>query len=191
MYWDDMYSGMGDFSAEEYSWYYGWDAIRPNFEEHVTDKESRILLPGVGNDPLLLDLHGAGYTRLTAFDYSESAVERQAELLSYDSTGGASADVTLRVMDARNLDSDWTGSFDAVLEKGALDAVYLSDSGGENIERAVGELERVLRPGGICVSVSGVVPEELRREIFQENKWEWLRDGSNDLKAGCFVWRKR
>ena len=51
------------------------------------------------------------------------------------------------------------------------------------------EFERVVRPGGICISCSGVVPEELRRKMFRE--WVWLRDGSEDLRAGCFVFRKR
>ena len=26
-YWDDMYDGRGDFSSDEYSWYYGWDVV--------------------------------------------------------------------------------------------------------------------------------------------------------------------
>jgi hypothetical protein len=71
-----------------------------------------------------------------------------------------------------------------------------------------------LQKGGIFVSVSGVVPDELRRNLFpcvdaaasafsddhhqqqqqQHNHhttyWEWLRDGSQDLKAGCFIFRK-
>jgi len=186
-YWDEMYDGMGDFPSDEYTWYYGWEMIKPHFVERVPDKSSRVLVPGVGNDPTLLDLYGAGYKDITAFDYSASAVERQGELLEYDPP--AARDVVLRVRDARELDEEWGGSFDAVLEKGALDAIYLSGDG--NVERAAGELRRVLRPGGICVSVSGVVPEELRREIFPIEEWEWLRDGSDDLKAGCFVWKKR
>ena len=44
-YWDEMYAGRGDFSSEEYSWYFGWDKIRPIWEAHVPDKASRVLLP--------------------------------------------------------------------------------------------------------------------------------------------------
>jgi len=29
---------------------------------------------------------------------------------------------------------------------------------------------------------------ELRKEIFRD--WEWIRDGSDDLQAGCFVLKK-
>jgi SAM-dependent methyltransferase len=81
------------------------------------------------------------------------------------------------------LDPEWTDSFDCILEKGALDAIYLSGDG--HVEQAVAELRRVLRPGGTLVSVSGVLPDELRRELFQT--WNWMRDGTNDLKAGCFI----
>ena len=41
------------------------------------------------------------------------------------------------------------------------------------------------------MSFSGVVPEDVPRDGFDMENWEWLRDGSDDLKAGCFVLRKR
>ena len=198
-YWDGMYSGMGDFSSQEYQWYYGWSDIRKHFTQYVPlpSPESssfseevdsvKILVPGMGNDPILLDLISAGYKNITAFDYSEGAVERQSELLSYDAAAGDA--VELHHMDARALKLEWTGTFDAILEKGCLDALYLSGDG--NVETAAEELRRVLKPGGVFVSVSGVVPKELRYEIFTKENYEWLRDGSDDLKAGCFLWRKR
>jgi len=95
--------------------------------------------------------------------------------------------IDLHTMDARKLPNpDWNERFDAVIEKGALDAIYLSGDG--NVERAVAELGRVLKPGGIFLSISGVVPPELRKELFQE--WEWIKDGSDELQAGCFVLKK-
>jgi len=187
-YWDDMYRGFGDFASEEYEWYFGWSDIKPYFQEHV-DTTSKVLIPGMGNDPLLLDLVGAGYGDITAFDYSEGAVARQAELLAYDAN--AEDVVTLLCRDARALDEAWTDAFDAILEKGCLDALYLSDDTDGNVRKAAEELRRVLKPGGIFVSVSGVVPADLRREMFSTDKYDWIRDGTEDLKAGCFVWRKR
>ncbi|KAL7534885.1 hypothetical protein ACHAWF_004979 [Thalassiosira exigua] len=186
---------MGDFAADEYSWYYGFEAIKPVLEEHVgaaaAEERSKlsVLVPGCGNDPLLLDLFGAGYRRLTAFDYSPGAIERQRELLEYLPVGSDVDGIDLRVEDARSLPKEWEGSFDVVVEKGALDAIYLSGDG--NVEQSASELARVVKPGGTCVSVSGVVPEGLRREVFGAEDWEWLRDGSEDLKAGCFVLRRR
>lgn len=205
-YWDDMYSGLGDFSSEEYSWYFGWDEIKKYFMEYApqplkklnknrrnnNDKidivsEPKILIPGVGNDGIVLDLYNYGYTDITAFDYSDSAIERQTDLLSYSSQ--ALEDVTLLVRDARELDEEWEKKFDMIFEKGALDAIYLSGDG--YVDLAVRELSRVIKKGGMFISVSGVVDEELRRDLFSEDQWEWLRDGSTDLKAGCFIWRRK
>ena len=183
-YWDETYLGRGDFCAEEYSWYYGFEVMKQYVSEMIPDKSSRILLPGIGNDSMAADLIDCGYTNLVAFDYSEHAIERQHDLL-WDVPSGVT--VELLQLDARNLPTEWAGSFDAVIEKGALDAIYLS--GSDNEEAAVEEITRVLRPGGIVISVSGVVPAERRRELFAD--YEWIRDGTDDLKAGCFLLRKQ
>lgn len=206
-YWDELYLGRGDFPADEYTWYFGWDTYQKIVQEHVPNRQACILLPGIGNDPILLDLLQKGYDNLTATDYSEHAIARQRDLLSYQyswdedddmdgSSGGGTTisttsdgKVQLKCMDARKMEKTWTNRFDAVLEKGALDAIYLSGDG--NLEATAQELKRVLKPGGILISISGVVPEELRRQVFggdeDDDSWEWLRDGSKDLKAGCFV----
>ena len=84
-------------------------------------------------------------------------------------------------------DTSWTNRFRVILEKGTLDAIYLSGDG--HLESTVREFERILQPGGILISVSGVVPEDVRRHVFQD--WNWLEDGSDDLKAGCFVLQYR
>jgi len=200
-YWDAMYEGMGEFSADEYSWYYnGYDVIKPFLQEYVFDvaeststtvekSQLSILIPGCGNDPLLLDIINAGYRCLTAFDYSSGAIERQRELLGYLPMGSDLDKVELREEDARSLPVGWKESFDVIIEKGALDAIYLSGDG--NLEQSVKEIARVIKRGGICISCSGVVPEALRRESFGGNEWEWLRDGSDDLRAGCFVLKRR
>jgi len=148
-----------------------------------------ILVPGCGNDPLLLDLYNAGYHNLAAFDYSSGAIERQRELLEYLPMGSDLDNVDLTVEDARSLPQEWAEKFDVIIEKGALDAIYLSGDG--NFEQSVKEFARVVKHGGVCISASGVVPEVLRREGFGKDEWEWLRDGSDDLKAGCFVLKRR
>lgn len=183
-YWDEVYLGRGDFPADEYTWYFGFDAYQSIVQDYVKDKARPILIPGIGNDPIILDMLQKGYTNLTATDYSEHAIERQNDLLSYQYPADI---VDLRCMDAREMDPTWTNKFSVILEKGALDAIYLSGDG--NLEQTVKEFERILKPGGTLISVSGVVPEDLRRQVFQN--WEWLRDGSDELKAGCFVMQTR
>ena len=184
-YWDDVYSGFGDFPAAEYSWYYDWDEIKRYADPFLRSKEVSILLPGIGNDPLLIDLVAAGYKNLSAQDYCASAIERQRDLLDY--VGGKDGvTIDLSVSDVKRLPRQMEESFDVILEKGLLDAVYLSGTG--NVEQAVASLRKTLKPGGMFISVSGVVPSALRRKMFAE--WKWMRDGENDLKAGCFILEK-
>lgn len=183
VYWDELYQGRGDFPADEYQWYYGFEEYGKFVTEHVS-RTASVLLPGIGNDPIILDLLQKGYQNLTGTDYSEHAIERQQDLLSYE-YGGNVETVTLQQMDARAMPAHWSNNFDAILEKGALDAIYLSGDG--NLEKTAQELERVLKPGGILISVSGVVPAELRNAIFDDEGWQWMRDGGDDLKAGIFV----
>ena len=194
-YWDDVYQGMGDFPKDEYSWYYGYDVIKPYLTKVASPASlPTILMPGIGNDPMLLDLYANGYTNLVAFDYSEHAIERQKDLLSYEldkqrpqqQQSKNTPAIELHQMDARFLQSSWTERFDVILEKGALDAIYLSGDG--NVEASVRELDRVLKPGGYVISVSGVVPDDVRQIMFAD--YVWIRDGAEDLRAGCFVFQK-
>jgi SAM-dependent methyltransferase len=186
-YWDELYLGRGDFPAEEYQWYFGLSDYYQYVNAHVPNKDSNILIPGIGNDPVLLDLLQKGYTKLTGTDYSDHAIERQHDLLSYDRSGAAEDSIVLRQMDARAMPSEWEDKFDVIIEKGCLDAIYLSGDG--NLELAIKEFERVLKLGGMLISVSGVVPVELRKEVLKD--WQWIRDGGDDLQAGCFVLQKR
>jgi SAM-dependent methyltransferase len=161
--------------------------------------QRRVLLPGIGNDSdLVYKLYtSAGWTDITAIDYSSHAIERQLEILSY-LLPSCYQNINFIHMDARYLEPTWTGSFDIILEKGTLDAIYLSSCGevNENLKLAISELYRVLKPGGVLLSISGVVPEHVRQELFSnetttDSCWEWIRDGGKDLQAGCFIFRKK
>ena len=190
-YWDDVYLGRGDVPADCYSWYYGWEVLRPIVERYVPIRSSittqqqpqiqvqqqqgyrRMLIPGIGNDSLLMDLYKAGYRPengwyLVGQDYSEHAIERQYELLSFeqfiDGIHMVQGDVTA-------MPQNWTKSFDIILEKGLLDAVYLSsgadnENNTNNVQSAISNLHRVLKPNGLLFSISGVIPQELRRSIL-------------------------
>lgn len=223
-YWDETYEGRGDFPMEEYSWYYGWDdiikkiwmdTVVPNLKIADDPKSSKILIPGIGNDSIIIDLYGSGWKYITAFDYTQSAIDRQIDMMYTPDLQRSldKRDVQLYKMDATDLNENevitesilmdtynnedkvektWNDAFNIVFEKGTLDAIYLSSADDdERLQLAVTELTRVLQKDGIFVSCSGVIPEDLRRDVFSTNEWEWLRDGSEDLQAGCFVWKKK
>ena len=237
-YWDDMYAGRGDFPMSEYSWYYDWNVIQAHLSATATTtttgqgsssssssplllghcrRDDRILIPGIGNDPLLRTLVEAGYRHLTAQDYSPAAILRQRDLLA-DLRGVDVRPASDDIDDDDDDDHDTNNpsdkpvvmlsccnvlkplpyppeSFDIILEKGLLDAVYLSrddeEDGGAVVRLAVQHLTQSLRNGGIFVSISGVLPSPLRRDIFAASSYECWRDGSDDLQAGCFIFEKR
>eukprot|EP00978_Attheya_sp_CCMP212_P002791 scaffold5715_cov55-Attheya_sp.AAC.2 len=161
-----------------FSWYADWSDLEPFFAELVS-MDSRVLIPGIGNDASMVDMYDSGYTNMVAFDYAEQGVECAKRLF------GPNRHVDLAVADARSLKYE-TGSFDAVLEKGTLDAVYLS--GGTDKERAahylsmaVSELARLVRPGGIVFSVTAACAPAIDH-CFQHQQpadtWKQIRDGS-------------
>ena len=195
-YWDGMYSGRGEactkdgLSAEQYSWYCGWTELEPFWTELVPDLTARVLVPGVGNDDTVAGLFDAGWSRVSCFDYSPDAISRAAELY------GDRA-IELRCADARALPySD--ASFDAVLDKGALDAVGIA--GREALAEAIVELSRTVAAGGVVVSVSRALETSTLVEAFDPASWEVLRDGglhlaesgeaSTDLAANLLAWRR-
>ena len=198
-YWDSMYAGKGEATddglpADQYSWYCGWRELEPFWAELVPETSSNILIPGVGNDATLPDMHDGGYRNLTAFDYSADAVVRASDLVG-------KRNITLLEADATALPFSDDAGFDAVLDKGALDAIGIHSAAA--LSSAVSELGRVLRPGGIVVSISRALEANVLLGAFEDDAtgWEVLRDGglhiaetgevSTDLAAGLYAWRRK
>mmetsp|Transcript_61395 Transcript_61395/g.181494 ORF Transcript_61395/g.181494 Transcript_61395/m.181494 type:complete len:257 (-) Transcript_61395:103-873(-) len=192
-YWDGMYEGTGDRPAESYSWYCGWDELAPFWTELVPDKGARVLVPGTGNDVTPCGVYDAGWNDITAFDYSEAGVERARKLFGERRRG-----VDVVHADARDLPFE-EASFDAVLDKGTLDAIYIA--GKDSFVRAVREFGRVVSPGGVYVCVSSVVLPDDLYAAFSPSVWEIIHDGSLafapdgeatiDLGSELYSWRRR
>jgi SAM-dependent methyltransferase len=216
-YWNTIYKNQNEFS-----WYAAWDDIKPFFNDFVQQHQSspRILLPGIGNDFTLIEkMYNDGYAKITAMDYAPEAIERCRDLLpntilrsttipspTTDNDGG----IELVVADARNLNDVFDDNqFDVVFEKGTLDAIYLSggtnkDQAKHNMKTAIKELCRCIEPGGIFISLAGVVPDEIQKAFQEEQNLEWdclvdkddlyiTNEGytSNNIDGTLLVWRKR
>ncbi|GFH58755.1 hypothetical protein CTEN210_15231 [Chaetoceros tenuissimus] len=190
-YWDDMYNGNGDRPADKYSWYSGWEEIKPFWLDLVPDKSSQILVAGIGNDIVPVQMFDEGWNNMIAFDYSDAAVERAKTLFS-------DRNVNIFQADARDLPLN-DGSIDTTFDKGTLDAIYIHSI--EAFKESISELERVTVSGGKVVSISNVIPSDVISEAFDENKWETIHDGglafaenggvTIDLGANLYSWRRR
>lgn len=190
-YWDDMYNGNGDRSSEQYSWYCGWEEIKPFWLDLVPDTSSHILVAGIGNDIVPVQMFDEGWNKMTAFDYSDAAVDRAKTLFS-------ERNVNIFQADARELPLK-DGSIDTTFDKGMLDAIYIHSI--EAFKESIAELERITVSGGKVVSISNVIPSDVISEAFDEYKWETIHDGglafaenggvTIDLGANLYSWRRR
>lgn len=217
--------GSGDEDENVFSWYCGWtEEMGPFFEELVPNKEAMILVPGIGNDVSIRDMFDVGgYHTIAAFDYAPEGVEcakaifgekrlktiaEKIDALSTVSDGEnkeKNIDEVFRVCDARDLSDDYRdNTFDAVLEKGVLDSIYLS--GGkkknkrqENLGMAVSEMKRVLKEDGIIFSVTAACESAIREAFEKDKDWTQVRDGefhmtedgytSNNVDATMLAWK--
>ena len=200
-FWNQCYE-----EEDEFSWYAEWNDIQPFFSELVPPNndlgiQPRVLLPGIGNDKSMVDMYDFGYSEMTAYDYAPEGVECAKRFFGDRVNNGCN----LQVADARDLPYD-TDSFDAILEKGTLDAVFLSgardkDLAAEYLDMAVSEMARVIRPGGVVMSITAAAADAVQESFAKlDSKWKVLRDGgfyvtddgytSNNIDATIFVWER-
>lgn len=194
-YWDDMYTGDGDRPAESYSWYCGWDELAPFWKMLVPDHNGHVLIAGIGNDPVPLEIFQEGYTKMTAFDYSQAGVDR-AKLL-FDESNVSSNQIQWLTADARDLPLA-DASIDATFDKGTLDAIFIT--GKDMFLDSVKELGRVTAKNGVVVCVSRVIEAEDLMSAFDSDTWEITHNGelafapdgeaTIDLGADLYSWRR-
>eukprot|EP00980_Cylindrotheca_fusiformis_P000769 scaffold184_cov125-Cylindrotheca_fusiformis.AAC.4 len=191
-YWDSMYQGTGDWPSEAYSWYCGYEELKPFWNMLAGSTTNVVLVAGIGNDVTPVRMFDDGWTNMIAFDYSQSAVERARDLF------GQQRNVTLLTADARDLPLP-SAHVDAVLDKGTLDAIYI---GGVDMFRdSVAELTRVTAENGVVVCVSTVIPPDDLMAAFEESGlWKNMHNGglafaddgeaTIDLGAELYSWRR-
>lgn len=199
-YWDALYADQLGAAEVDYrpaaahSWYCGWDELRPFWAMLVPDRDARVVVAGIGNDPAPVGMYDAGWRTVTGYDYSASGVDRARELFGEERMGGA---VELIAADARSLPLA-TASVGATLDKGTLDAIYIT---GKDVFRdSVEEMGRVTAAGGSVVSISTVIDPAELLGVFENELWECVHDGSLafapdgeatiDLGAELYSWKR-
>jgi len=161
-YWDEYYKKTGE--DERFDWYVSWDtkiketAFAPM---HIGEKqtatklsdivktylkpESNILMLGCGNSDMSAKMYKAGFEQIVNIDISEQLMQNLREKQE-----ASMPKMKWLYMNASDMRFD-AASFDVTVDKGTLDAV---EQNKELVQGAVRESHRILRPGGLFVSIT-------------------------------------
>lgn len=177
-YWDERYA---KGSQEEYDWFGTWTTdtsagirIKPHVEPFMPAKVgSRILNLGCGNSRMPEELFRDGYPEVVSIDISQKAIDLMSQRFAH-------------ILALKFLRMDMTAmtfpdaSFDAVFDKGTLDALYTGAS--SMVPQSVAQVFRVLRPGGLFVSMSFGAPTH-RTELNSTLGGSWGEFRTLELKS--------
>ncbi len=165
-YWESEYRSIAVDGTE---WLQSYAALGPILGRRI-ERSQAILELGCGSSALGIALHDDGYRSVTCIDYALAALTH-AQARAAGRTG-----LSYVAMDALRLGFA-DASFDVVVEKGTIDAIACSTPRDENLTALFAEVARVLRPGGLLVSISMRHPRA-RLPMFAE-----LADRSFDIAS--------
>jgi len=81
--------------------------------------------------------------------------------------------MSFKVMDVLDMQEIQTGSFNVAVDKGTLDSVLCGDNSGNNAEKMINEIYRILAPGGRYICITYGDPEH-RKKYFDNLQWSNL-----------------
>uniref|UniRef100_A0A8C1PVM6 eEF1A lysine and N-terminal methyltransferase n=1 Tax=Cyprinus carpio TaxID=7962 RepID=A0A8C1PVM6_CYPCA len=144
-YWERFFRKRGEKAFE---WYGDYNSLCGALHKYIKPRD-KVLVVGCGNSELSEQLYDVGYRQLTNIDISETVVshmnQRNAE---------HRPDLTFQQLDATQTGFE-SGSFQAALDKGTLDAMA-SEEDGALAGRMLAEVGRVLAVGGryVCITLA-------------------------------------
>eukprot|EP00747_Dinoflagellata_sp_TGD_P170778 gnl/TRDRNA2_/TRDRNA2_203216_c0_seq1.p1 gnl/TRDRNA2_/TRDRNA2_203216_c0~~gnl/TRDRNA2_/TRDRNA2_203216_c0_seq1.p1 ORF type:complete len:231 (-),score=38.97 gnl/TRDRNA2_/TRDRNA2_203216_c0_seq1:173-865(-) len=185
-YWDAEYLQ----HPKPFEWLRHYADLAPIIAEATAGNHGcRILHVGCGNSMITERMYDAGYRNIVNIDVSSVVVAQMRER-----NLSTRSDMRWLHMDATCMDFE-DRCFDLVLDKSLIDTLACTPSGerAETIASYMREVMRVLRPGGIFLSLSLCGPTG-RRSYFELPGWELEVRELPDARAGFsshFLYRCR
>ncbi|CAM9468794.1 unnamed protein product, partial [Laminaria digitata] len=146
-YWDTFFQQRTD----AFEWYGEYQDLR-KLVCRTLRRTDRILIVGCGNSNFSAELYDDGFEEVENVDFSQPVVAEMCRVHAK-----ARPRMTWRVMDVTDMTGYEDGSFDAVVDKGTLDALMSEDTADvrESGQAMLREVARVLNPGGryMCVTL--------------------------------------
>ena len=161
-YWNKRYAN----DSDSFEWYQPYNSLRKFCSEILASHPSATVLHlGCGTSKISEELVADGAAKVASIDYSETCIRRMAE------RHAGNPALKFQTMDMRDLKFE-EASFDFVFDKGALDTVFCSENGAENVQKALRQIARVLKPGGVYLCVSYGMPE-FRSAFLAQAEFDW------------------
>mmetsp|Transcript_544 Transcript_544/g.704 ORF Transcript_544/g.704 Transcript_544/m.704 type:complete len:253 (+) Transcript_544:167-925(+) len=155
-YWDSNYEQKRKEDGLDYKfeWYVDHEALLPVLESYFgTDKSQAILIIGAGTSEIPEKMYEMGFRRLTCIDISPIVVSHMQT--RYKEREG----LDYICMDVRKMAAFPDNSFDAIIDKGTMDALFCSYRCMDDVLLMNQEVCRVLAVGKVFLEVSHGHPE--------------------------------
>nr|XP_046156604.1 eEF1A lysine and N-terminal methyltransferase-like isoform X2 [Oncorhynchus gorbuscha] len=160
-YWERFFKKRGEKAFE---WYGDYNKLCGVLHKYIKPRD-KVLVVGCGNSELSEQLYDVGYRHLTNIDISETVVNNMNQ-----KNAKQRPDLTFQKVDATQTPYE-DGSYQAVLDKGTLDAMASQE--GALAGRMLAEVGRVLGIGGryVCVTLAQESVIKLAVDHFIQVGW--------------------
>jgi len=156
-YWDKFFNKLKKSSDEYFEWYGEYKDFSQILNSYITPSNT-ILNIGCGKSLLSEQMYDNGYEQQVNIDFSEKVIAEMAER-----SKTKRPKMVYEVMDIFNMTYK-DNSFDVILDKGALDALFPKDTteNCQNIRNLFKEIERILNEKGKYICISLLQPHIMR-----------------------------
>lgn len=142
-YWDKRYDTYSPFD-----WLMEYDHYKSNGLAAFMQPSDNIVMLGCGSAAFSADMYDDGFIHIKNIDLSSVVVEKMQAMHAE-----ARPEMTWQVMDVQKLEFD-DETFDVAFDKSTMDCIFCCDRSNEMIAEMMKEAWRVLKPGGLFISLS-------------------------------------
>ena len=154
-FWNSRYASD---EPKFFDWYDEWALLRKSVGQYITGVGTALVI-GCGNSKMTESLLDDGYLKVTGVDFSDVVINKMIEHYKYEER------LSFEVKDVTNMDFS-EGSFDAVFDKGCIDALTTGKDADTAVKNALLGAAKVIKDGGYLISIS-FAPDVLRSRYFE------------------------
>ena len=163
-YWDSFFTKR----SKAFEWYGEYADLCHVLHKYLKPS-SRTLVAGCGNSKLSEELYDAGFQSIDNIDISDVVIR---QMLARNKLKRPS--MTYTKMDLLHMTYE-DASFDCVLDKGTLDAIFSNtdDRTVQSVDQMFAEIERVLKVAGryVCITLA---QEHILKKLLERFESGWL-----------------